>query len=219
MDVVKTTGVRGESHLWPFFKFRISPSLPERLGVPLLLTVVIGTFLFGIENRGHAQVTILHSFGDCSVTDDGANPGAGLIQAPNGDFFGVTDRQANHIKTLAGTVFQMTPKGKVSVIHRSGLKSGTFSDQPLLYYNGKLIGVTGYGSSSTEKGALFALRKVASTGRWQLSYWQKNLGANGSPILGSDGNFYGVGAVGSGIGGVYGINPTTHQIVTIYTFN
>jgi uncharacterized repeat protein (TIGR03803 family) len=211
MDVVKTTGVHRESPLSPFSKFRISPRLLERLGVPLLLTVAIGLFLFGIEDRAHAQLTILHSFGDGSVTDDGANPGAGLVQAPNGDFFGVTYSQAKKPKIPAGTVFRMTVAEEVSVIYRFGLKSNLWSNQPLLFYHGKLIGVTASGS-------LFQLRKVASTGKWRLLFWQKNLGANGNAILGSDGNFYGVGAVGSGIGGVYGINPTTHQITAVYSF-
>src|ERR1700722_9761681 len=122
MDVVRTTGVHGESSLGPFSKFRIAPSLLERLGVPLLLTVAIGLFFSGIENQAHAQLTILHSFGDGSVTDDGVNPGAGLIQAPNGDFFGVTYSQAKKPKIPAGTVFRMTAAEEVSVIYRFGLK-------------------------------------------------------------------------------------------------
>jgi uncharacterized repeat protein (TIGR03803 family) len=211
MDVVKATGIHGESHLSPFFKFRISPSLLERKGVSLFLTVAIGLFLCGIEDRAHAQITILHSFGDGSVTGDGVTPEAGLIQALNGDFFGVTYSQAKQPKIPAGAIFRMTAEGQVSVIYRFGLKSNLWSNQSLLYYHGNLIGVT-------TSGSLFELRKVALTGNWRLLFWQKNLGANGNAILGSDGNFYGVGAVGSGIGGVYGINPTTHQITAVYSF-
>ena len=184
----------------------------------LMLPILAALLLLAFPNRLTAQLTILHNFGDGSVTNDGAYPSAGLIQAPNGNFFGVTEQQANHVKTFAGTVFEMTLGGTVSVIYRFGIKSHIYSNQPLLYYQGKLLGVT-VSTSSTETGALFALRKAHSTGLWGLSYWQKNLGAYGSPILGSDGNLYGVGAVGSGIGGVYGINPTTHQIVTTYSFN
>jgi uncharacterized repeat protein (TIGR03803 family) len=213
MDVVKTTGVPGESHLSPFSEFRISRSLPERQGVPLLLTVVIGIFLFGIENRDHAQVTILHSFGDGSVPNDAAKPDAGLIQAPNGDFFGVTYSQAKKPKISAGTVFQMTEAGDVSVIYRFGLKSNLWSDDPLLYYRGKLIGVTAL-DSATVIATPLELRKVASTGDWRLSFWNKSLAAAGNVILGSDGNFYATGGVGAD--GVCKINPTTHQVTQVF---
>jgi uncharacterized repeat protein (TIGR03803 family) len=211
MDIVKTTSVRGGGFLLPFSKLRILPGAPQGPSIPLLLTIAIGVFFFGYQNSVNAQITILHSFGDGSVTDDGVNPEAGLIQAPNGDFFGVTYSQAKQPKIPAGTVFRMTAAGEVSVIYRFGLKSNLWSNQPLLYYHGNLIGVT-------TSGSLFELRKVASTGKWRLLFWQKNLGTNGNAILGSDGNFYGVGAVGSGIGGVYEINPTTHQIAAVFSF-
>jgi hypothetical protein len=213
MNVVKTTGVHGENPLPPFSKFRISPSLLQRQGIPLLLTVAIGMFLFGIENRAHAQLTIVHSFGDGSVAGDGANPEAGLIQAPHGDFFGVTNSQAKNPKISAGTIFRMTPAGEVSVIYRFGPRSNLWSNQPLLYYHGRLIGVTAPGSA-TGDATLFGLRKVASTGNWRLSFWNKSLAVGGNVILGSDGNFYGTGGVG--VDGVFKINPTTHQVTTVF---
>ena len=197
----------------PSAKPSISFSKLKHLGVPLLATVAICVFLFGFEYRAQAQLTILHSFGDGSVIDDGAHPEAGLIRAPNGDFFGVTNSQAKNPMVSAGTIFRMTAAGEVSIIYRFGLKSNLWSNQPLLYYHGKLIGVTAAGSA-TVNATLFQLRKVASTGNWRLSFWQKDLGAEGNVILGSDGNFYGAGGVG--VDGVYKVSPTTHQVTTVF---
>jgi len=192
------------------------PILSLRTGSHFQFTLLIlaAMFFFAFRSRADAQLTIVHSFGDGTVVDDGAVPQAGLIQAPNGYFFGVTNRQANQPTILAGTVFQMTSSGKVSVIYHFGLKSNSFSNEPLLYYRGKLIGVT---QSSTGTGSLFALNRAASTGKWRLSYWQKNVAPEGNLILGSDGNFYGVGGVSIG-GGVYKINPTTHALTIVYGF-
>ena len=173
--------------------------------VPILAAI----FFLALHRSVDAQLTILHSFGDGSVANDGAIPQAGLIQAPTGEFFGVTTSQAKQTGTSAGTVFQMTPAGKVSVIHRFGLTSNLWSNSPLLYYQGKLIGITPSGPSSTGTGTLFALRKT-STG-WRLSFWQKNIGLDGNVILGTDGNFYGVSLLD-----VLKISPTTHQVTTFF---
>ena len=67
-------------------------------------------------------------------------------------------------------------------------------------------------SSSTGTGTLFALSKSASTGKWRLSLWQKNIGLEGNVILGSDGNFYGVSLLD-----VLKISATTHEVTTMLT--
>jgi uncharacterized repeat protein (TIGR03803 family) len=176
-----------------------------------LMVKILGAMLFFASQRPvDAQLTILHNFGDGTVTNDGATPEAGLIQAPNGDFFGVTTHQAIQTNVAAGTVFQMTPTGEFRVIYRFGPKSNLWSTSPLFYYHGKLIGVTPSGPSSTGTGTLFALSKSAPTSKWRLSLWQKNIGLEANVILGSDGNFYGV-----GIDGVFKISPTTHQVSTV----
>jgi hypothetical protein len=54
------------------------------------------------------------------VPNDGAYPSAGLIQAPNGDFYGRTIHQARQTNRAGGTIFKMTAAGKVSIIHRLG---------------------------------------------------------------------------------------------------
>jgi uncharacterized repeat protein (TIGR03803 family) len=209
MDVVKTTGVRGGGFLLPFSKFRIFPGLPLRQSIPRLLVIAVGVFFFGYQNSVNAQITILHSFGDGSVSNDGIHPSAGLVQAPNGDFFGVTQQQQNTPKSTDGTVFQMTPSRAVSVIYRFPRKSSLYPVEPLLHYRGKLIGVTD--ATSTGLGDLFALTKAISTGRWRLTFWQQNFGPSGNVILGSDGFFY-----GDTFSTVFKLDPNTHQLTTVY---
>jgi hypothetical protein len=47
-----------------------------------------GRHLLAVVHKAAAQLTIVHSFGDGSVTNDGAHPADGLVLAPNGDFYG-----------------------------------------------------------------------------------------------------------------------------------
>jgi hypothetical protein len=108
-----------------------------------------GIILLCCQTPVNAQLTILRSFGDGSIPNDGAHPSAGLIQGPNGDFFGDTIFQANTLTTNAGTVFRMTAAGNVKIIKRFGLTSNIWPIAPLLYYKKKLIGIGG--------GAVFAL--------------------------------------------------------------
>jgi hypothetical protein len=120
-----------------------------------------------VTDKAAAQLTILHSFGDGSVPNDGAHPNAGLVQGAKGDFFGDTIYQANTLDKLAGTVFSVTAAGKLLIKKRFALDSNIWPTAPLFYYKGKLIGVGG--------GAVFAL--VQKNGHWELRFWHKFTGA------------------------------------------
>src|ERR1039457_1199198 len=60
--------------------------------------------------------TTLQSFD----STDGANPGAALVQATSGDFYGTT----NHGGLGYGTVFRITPGGTLTTLHRFCSQSG-----------------------------------------------------------------------------------------------
>lgn len=69
--------------------------------------------------------TALYLFG--GVPDDGLSPTGGLVQAADGDFYGVTaSGGANHCFQIpqeggnCGTIFKMTPEGKMTILHSFG---------------------------------------------------------------------------------------------------
>ena len=70
--------------------------------------------VFKITSGG--KLVNLYSF--CAQTNcaDGAYPGAGLTQAPNGEFYGTTVYGGAND---AGTVFKITPGGKLTTLHTS----------------------------------------------------------------------------------------------------
>jgi uncharacterized repeat protein (TIGR03803 family) len=73
--------------------------------------------VFKITSQG--QVTILHSFGDGSVANDGADPFEGLVQASDGCFYSVTLAGGNAAGPNGnGTVFKITPQGQLTILHR-----------------------------------------------------------------------------------------------------
>ncbi len=59
-------------------------------------------------------VTLLHSFKDGSVAEDGIYPYSGLIQAKDGNFYGTTLSGGTG---TSGTIYKMTPAGVVTILH------------------------------------------------------------------------------------------------------
>jgi uncharacterized repeat protein (TIGR03803 family) len=105
----------------------------------------------------------LYSFCAQSGCPDGANPEAGLIQATDGDFYGTTyDGGAN----AAGTVFKMTPSGKLTTLYsfcsQSGCTDGEYPYAALVQEtSGDLYGATfqggAYGVTYDGFGTVFSL--------------------------------------------------------------
>jgi uncharacterized repeat protein (TIGR03803 family) len=62
-------------------------------------------------------VTILHSFGDKSVRNDGSTPTGGLIQASDGNLYGTTMYGGAN---GSGTAYKITPSGRVTILHSFG---------------------------------------------------------------------------------------------------
>jgi uncharacterized repeat protein (TIGR03803 family) len=60
------------------------------------------------------KFTVLHSF----TGADGAYPGAALVQATNGDFYGTTVYGgANCAPNGCGTIFEITPSGALTTVY------------------------------------------------------------------------------------------------------
>ena len=158
-------------------------------------TPVGGIFHFGTVFRmtANGTVTTLHAF---TGRFDGASPSSALIEASDGNFYGttVTGGLADR-----GTIFKLTPSGRLSVIHAFTGADGAAPAASLLQgTDGKLYGTTLNGGSS-DHGTIF---KIATSGFF-LSY-HSFTGSDGDKpssemIESSDGNwFYGSALTGGG---------------------
>jgi uncharacterized repeat protein (TIGR03803 family) len=79
---------------------------------PVCGTLGCGT-IFEITAEG--QLTTIHRFHDVG---DGFGPVAGLVQATNGNFYGTTEDGPITNTEDDGTVFEITPGGKLTTLHR-----------------------------------------------------------------------------------------------------
>src|SRR5579872_1170883 len=92
---------------------------------------------------GGGTLTKLHDFCSLANCADGSAPN-GLILASDGNFYGTTSGGGN---TLHGTVFQLTPSGKYTVIHTFGATAGAGTQAALLQAtDGNLYGATSGGT-------------------------------------------------------------------------
>lgn len=105
---------------------------------------------------GTPSYQVLHGFG--STPNDGQAPRAGLVQLPDGNFYGTTAAGGS---TGHGTVFMMTPSGAVSVLHSFADGSVTNDgEQPYCRLvstpDGSLYGTTFMGGTAGD-GTIFRL--------------------------------------------------------------
>jgi len=144
--------------------------------------------------------TILHHFGDGSVSNDGTIPVANLIQAADGNFYGTTGLGGAH---AGGTVFKITSGGAVTIIHSfGGFNDGAYPQAGLIQStDGNLYGTTVGGSSTTgtlNDGIVF---KMSTAGAETIlhsfgSVTNDGIGPVASLVRGTDGNFYGTTSAG-----------------------
>jgi uncharacterized repeat protein (TIGR03803 family) len=160
----------------------------------------------------------LHSFDNT----DGTYPTAGLVQATNGDLYGTTyDGGANR----EGTVFKITPSGKLTTLHDfdgldgyepiAGLVQGT---------DGNFYGTTEYGGANGD-GTVF---KITPNGTLISIYSfcsQANCTDGASPyftrlVQATNGNLYGTTEYGgaNGDGTVFRITPSG-TLTTLHSFD
>jgi uncharacterized repeat protein (TIGR03803 family) len=161
--------------------------------------------VFKISAEG--KLTALHSF--CSqknsegLCTDGYYPAAGLVQATNGNFYGTTERGGDTDYGY-GTVFEMTPTGKLTTLYsfcslascadgetpEAGLVQGT---------NGNFYGTT------TGGGAYFfgTVFEITAAGKLTtLHSFDQTYGSypEAGLVQGTNGNFYGTTANGGADG-------------------
>jgi uncharacterized repeat protein (TIGR03803 family) len=155
-------------------------------------------------------VTTLYSF--CSLTNcaDGALPYGGLVLASDGNFYGTTS-QGGAVDGTSGTIFKITPAGKLTTLHSFHYATdGSNPIAPLIQAaDGKLYGLTA-GGGPLNTGTFFkiTLGGLLTT----LSDFPGATSLNGPLIQGSDRNFYGSSELGgangtSGHGMLFKLTP------------
>jgi len=182
-------------------------------------------------------LTTLYSF--CSQTNctDGALPGAGLVQANDGDFYGTTSSGGGNGPYGGwGTVFKITPGGTLTTLYafcsqsdaQNACTDGIGPNGLIQATDGNLYGTTRYRGANGNYGTVF---KITPGGTLTTIYNFCSRGpycADGSRpaselVQGSEGDFYGttydggVYTLDGGGGTVFKITPSG-TLTTLYSF-
>jgi uncharacterized repeat protein (TIGR03803 family) len=107
--------------------------------------------VFKITPRG--ELTTLHNF--AGYPFEGADPYAGLVQAPDGNFYGTTEKGGANDGTgcggySCGTVFEITPQGEMTTLYSFCTQSGC--SDGYAPYGGLLQGTDGTFYGTTFRG-------------------------------------------------------------------
>jgi uncharacterized repeat protein (TIGR03803 family) len=177
------------------------------------------TFLGGAYNEGvvfeitpGGSESVLHSFAGGAA--DGANPGGSLIQATDGNLYGVTGAGGANGD---GVLYKLTPGGGESVVY--SFAGGTTDGQEpvsgvIQASDGNFYGMTVLGGASNG-GVVY---KLTPGGTESVLYsFADHGGPNGSLVEGSNGNFYGLLPYGR-YGGFFDITPGG-TLTVLYSFS
>jgi uncharacterized repeat protein (TIGR03803 family) len=172
------------------------------------------------------SVTTLYNFCSQANCADGSGPGAGLVQAADGNFYGTTT--SGGALNQGGTVFKITPAGKLTTLYTFCAQTNCpDGDQPLAplvqgsdgnFYSTTYSGGTyGYGTvfTITTAGKLTTLYSFC--GQVLCPDGERPYG--GGLVQGSDGNFYGTTILGGtdNFGTVFKITKTG-KLTTLHSF-
>jgi uncharacterized repeat protein (TIGR03803 family) len=141
-----------------------------------------------------------------------------LVLAANGNIYGTTEYNSNVVDEKGGTVFELTPAGKLTTLYNFCTQlSGPCTDGYLpasglvQASNGMLYGTTMYGGDVENDGTFY---QITTAGELTTLYVFCRLAncADGSvplglPVQANDGNFYGTTVLGGGNGSIYEMTP------------
>jgi uncharacterized repeat protein (TIGR03803 family) len=156
--------------------------------------------LYGTTNEGGAKglgttfritpdrrLMLLHSFCTAPSCSDGKEPDAALTQAPDGNLYGTTESGGNGLYG-AGTIFKITPTGKLTTLYKFGSSSLIQAIDGNVYGTIEGGGANGFGTvfKITPRGNVITLYNFCS---------QPNCADGSLPraglLEGADGNLYG----------------------------
>ena len=182
--------------------------------------------VFKITTSG--TLTTLHMFCPQSGCLDGLYPYAGLVQGPDGNFYGSTESGGAN---FAGTIFKITASGTLTTLYsfcsQSGCPDGYYLVAGLIQgTDGNFYGTTQFGGANGY-GTVF---KITPSGTLTTLYSfcsQANCTDGAEPyaqlVLATDGDFYGTTKV-DGANSGYGTSGTVFKITpsgtltTLYSF-
>jgi uncharacterized repeat protein (TIGR03803 family) len=165
---------------------------------------------------------------------NGAFPVAGLVQGPDGSFYGTTQYGGTgsfcgSSGVGCGTVFRLTRTGKLTTIHNfcseSACKDGEYPLSTLVWGDdGHLYGTT-YGDQSEQRyGTIFRISPIGSM-TTLYSFCSNNVNcsdgfAPNGLLHASDGNFYGTTQAGGNhqVGTIFRLTPSG-ILTTMYSFD
>ena len=134
-----------------------------------------------LASAAHAQTaTLALSYLLSSTGSDGAYPYGGVIQATDGNLYGVTQEGGTGNN---GTAFRITPAGVYSVVHTfaGGTKDGANPNALIELPDGNLYGTTEYGGT-LNRGTLF---KMTLSGTMTILYNFTNQNTDGDNPYGN----------------------------------
>jgi len=166
--------------------------------------------------------TVLYSFCAQPNCTDGGNPSASLILDAAGNLYGTTDYGGTYCPQGCGTVFELTPAGRETVLYsfcaQPNCTDGAYPSASLIFdAAGNLYGTT-RGGGTYGYGTVFELTPEANGG------WMENVlhsfndnGTDGSTpeaglIFDAAGNLYGT----TQYGGVYYNGGTVFELTPLY---
>jgi uncharacterized repeat protein (TIGR03803 family) len=178
--------------------------------------------LFRVTLSG--KITDLYNFCSQAKCADGTNPASAPVVGTDGNLYGVAGGGSGN----AGTFYKMTLSGEFTTVFSfcatHPCTDGAGPTGIILGGDGNFYGTTGVGGSAANGGTLFS---ISPTGQFKLLYTFCSLTPNCldgqnpfyPPILGSDGNFYGVTWAGGSLGGgvLYELTPSGTYTV-LYNF-
>jgi uncharacterized repeat protein (TIGR03803 family) len=185
--------------------------------------------IFEITPEG--TLTTLYSFCSQANCTDGKNPAGALIQASNGNLYGVTTNggSATHCDNGCGTIFQVTPAGQFSTVFTFCLETECTHDgrNPeagmVQAANGNFYGTTTAGGKNGDEGTIFEFTS-AGTLKTLYNFCALSGCADGweplaAMIQARNGNLYGTTQFGGAHegGSAFEITPTG-TFSTLYSF-
>ena len=169
------------------------------------------------------KLTTLYSFCPEKPCPDGRTPEPGLIQAADGNLYGTTQfggfTDSNFCLYGCGTVFKITPTGKLTTLHKFNYKDGFSAYGLIQNADGNFYGASAVGGA-VGYGTIFKITPAGKlTSLHNFNYSDDGAYPNEGLAQAPNGDLYGTtGNGGANIAGtVFKITPTG-VLTTLYNF-